>query len=181
MIYTSVLSAVVRALAAETINSAGGCDFEPKVQSAKVPGAISGPAARLLDDALVRKIMREALTALQYAALAGQYSTDVARKHAGVNALIASVRSPAPRRFVECACWAWAYPKRPGLDGKRSLNVLPAGWYELDNWCDEPAPVKTQERWRRDVQKALKAHGDKALMVMQDELERVGALDSEAA
>lgn len=30
MIYRNVISAVVRALAAETINSAGGCDFEPK-------------------------------------------------------------------------------------------------------------------------------------------------------
>ena len=181
MTYRNVVSAVVRALAAETINSAGGCDVEPRVQCAPVPGAISGPASRLLDDALVRRLMKEALTSLQYASLAAQYSTDEIRKHAGVNALIASIRSPAPRRFVECACWAWAYPKKQGMDGKRSLNVLPAGWYELDNWCDEPAPVKTQERWRRGVQKALKARGDEALMVMQEELERVGALESKAA
>lgn len=38
MTYRNVVSAVVRALAAETITSAGGCDFEPKVQCAKQKG-----------------------------------------------------------------------------------------------------------------------------------------------
>ena len=33
MIYRDVISAVIRALASETINSAGGCDYTPKVLS----------------------------------------------------------------------------------------------------------------------------------------------------
>ena len=180
MTYRNVVSAVVRALASEVINSAGGCSFEPRVQAARVPGAISGSAERLLDDALVRRIMRETLTQLQYAALAGQYSTDWPRKHAGVNLLIKSIESPAPERFVECACWTWAYPKKGGKDGKRSVAVLPAGWYQMDNWCDEPANIKTQERWRREIHKALKSIVDGALAVLQEQLEQVGAL-AEAA
>lgn len=180
MTYRNVISAVVRALAAETIASAGGCEFEPRVQAARVPGAISGSAERLLDDALVRRIMRETLTQLQYAALAGQYSTDGPRKHTGVSLLIKSIESPAPERFIECACWTWAYPKKDGKDGKRSVAVLPAGWYQMDNWCDEPANIKTQERWRREIHKELKRIADGALAVLQEQLEQVGAL-AEAA
>lgn len=51
--YQNVVSAVVRALAAETINSAGGCDFEPKVQAAKQKGAIVGKEAAFLFDCMV--------------------------------------------------------------------------------------------------------------------------------
>jgi hypothetical protein len=180
MTYRNVISAVVRALASEVINSAGGCDFEPRVQKARIPGAISGRAERLLDDALVRRIMRETLTQLQYAALAGQYSTDGPRKHAGVNLLIKWIESPAPERFIECACWTWAYPKKEGGEGKRSVAVLPAGWYEMDNWCDEPANIKTQQRWRREIHKELKSIADGALAVLQEQLEQVGAI-AEAA
>jgi hypothetical protein len=181
MTYRNVVSAVVRALASEVINSAGGCSFEPRVQAARVPGAISGSAERLLDDALVRRIMRETLTPLQYAALAGQYSTDGPSKHAGVNLLIRSVESPAPVRFVECACWTWAYPKKDGKDGKRSIAVLPAGWYQMDNWSDDPVPVKTQERWRRDIRKALKQAVDQALIEAHEILAAEGLVAGEAA
>jgi hypothetical protein len=41
--------AVVRALAAETINSVGGCDFQPKVQGASQPGLGGKQAAFLAD------------------------------------------------------------------------------------------------------------------------------------
>ena len=50
MTYRNVVSAVVRALAAETISSAGGCDFEPKVQCAKQKGEIVGKEAAFLQD-----------------------------------------------------------------------------------------------------------------------------------
>ena len=63
MTYRNVVSAVVRALAAETISSAGGCDFEPKVQCAKQKGEIVGKQAAFLTDCWVFGRLHKALSA----------------------------------------------------------------------------------------------------------------------
>jgi hypothetical protein len=66
MTYRNVVSAVVRALAAETINSAGGCDFEPKVQCAKQKGEIVGKEAAFLTDCWVFGRLHKGLEASSY-------------------------------------------------------------------------------------------------------------------
>ena len=63
MNYQNVVSAVVRALAAETINSAGGCEFEPKVQAAKQKGEIVGKEAAFLVDCWVFGRLHKSLSA----------------------------------------------------------------------------------------------------------------------
>lgn len=181
MIYRNVISAVVRALAAETINSAGGCDFEPKVQCAKQKGEIVGKEAAFLTDCWVFGRLHRGLNANHWRALVAKYSTHTDRKHAAITEITKLYQSPAPERFRHCAIVTWAMPRLPGVDGKRSTNVLPAAWYEMDNWSDEPHPIKTQERWRRDIRKGLESMVDVALTEAQHILEDEGLLVANAA
>ncbi|NWA43821.1 hypothetical protein HX871_07000 [Pseudomonas reactans] len=181
MTYRNVVSAVVRALAAETISSAGGCDFEPKVQCAKQKGEIVGKEAMFLQDCWVFGRLHKTLTPAHWRVLVAKYSTHQERKHDAIAELTRSVRSPAPERFLHCAVVTWALPKLPRVDGKRSTNVLPAGWYEMDNWSDEPHPIKTQERWRRDIRKLLEREVDEALISAQAVLDAEGLIEIKVA
>lgn len=181
MNYQSVVAAVVRALAAETINSAGGCDFEPKVQAAKQKGAIVGKEAAFLIDYMVFSRLHKNLSASHWRHLVAKYSTHVDRKHAAIEELTRTHRSPAPDRFRQCAILTWAMPKLPGVDGKRSTSVLPAAWYDMDNWSDDPHPIKPQERWRRDIRRALEREVDAALVESQHILDHEGLLVANVA
>ncbi|MCF7536168.1 hypothetical protein [Pseudomonas petrae] len=181
MTYRNVVSAVVRALAAETINSAGGCDFEPKIQCAKQKGEIVGKEAAFLQDCWVFGRLHKGLSPVHWRALVAKFSTHTDRKHASITELTKLLQSPAPERFRHCAIVTWALPKLPGVEGKRSTNVLPAAWYCMDSWSDEPHPIKTQERWRREIRKALEQSVDSALVEAQHILEGEGLLMSEAA
>jgi hypothetical protein len=181
MTYPSVVSAVVRALAAETINSAGGCDFAPKVQAARVPGAISGKEESLLTDCWVHGRLHKALPVGLWLALVAKYSTHLERKHDAMMALAGSVKSPAPQRFVQCAVATWAFPKLPGVEGKRSTCVLSPSWYVLDNWDSGGRPQKTLERWRRDIRRDLERQVDVALMEAHEILEAEGLIAERAA
>lgn len=112
MIYHNVISAVVRALAAETINSAGGCDFEPKVQTSKLKGEISGRDATLLADCIVHKLLHAQLTPRQWNALVAKYSTHKGRKVDSIGRLVCAIKSPAPQRFTQQAVLVWAIPQQ---------------------------------------------------------------------
>ena len=181
MIYRNVISAVVRALASETINSAGGCDFEPKVQCAKQKGEIVGKEAAFLTDCWVFGRLHKSLSPAHWRALVAKFSTHTERKHEAIAELTRVMRSPAPERFLHCAVVTWALPKLLGVDGKRSTNVLPAGWYEMDNWSNEPHPIKTQERWRREIRKALEGAVNEALTEAQHILDHEGLLVANVA
>lgn len=180
-IYRNVVAAVVRALAAETINSAGGCDFEPKVQCAKQKGEIVGKEASFLVDCMVFSRLHKNLSSEHWRALVAKYSTHTDRKHAAITEITKVFRSPAPERFRHCAIVTWAMPKLPGIDGKRSTNVLPVGWYDMDNWSDEAHPIKTQERWRRDIRKALEGAVNEALAEVQHILDDESLLVADVA
>lgn len=181
MTYRNVVSAVVRALAAETINSAGGCNFEPRVQDAKLKGEIVGKEAALLQDCMLHSRLRKHLTADQWRALLAKYSTHSEKKHEAIASLCKRVTSPAPERFRHAAVVTWAIPKLPGKDGKRSTNVLPEGWYVLSNWCDEGRPEPTLYRWRTAIRKSLDQMVDNALVAAQEVLDAEGLLDDQAA
>ena len=115
MHYNNVVSAVVRAMAAETINSAGGCDFTPKVQAAKISGEIGGKDAALLADAIVFKILHAELAPRHWHALLAKYSTHKGRKVEAVGRLVAVVPSPAPQLFTRKSVTAWAIPQVKGV------------------------------------------------------------------
>lgn len=181
MTYRNVVSAVVRALAAETINSAGGCDFEPKVQSAKQKGEIVGKEAAFLQDCWVFGRLHKGLNPVHWRVLVAKFSTHDERKHAAILELIKIVRSPAPQRFRECAVLTWAIPQVAGKEGKRSVAVLPAGWYDITNWDNDGKPESTRYRWRSGIRKGLEGQVNDALMAAQELLDSEGLIESCAA
>lgn len=172
MIYRSVIAAVVRALAAETMSGTGGQDFEPKVQCAKQKGAIVGKEEAFLTDCWVFGRLHKGLSADHWDALVAKFSTHEERKHAAILALYRSVRSPAPQRFRECAVLTWAFPQPEGAEGKRSTNVLPAAWYDLTNWGNDGKPESTRYRWRSNIRKALEDRVNEALAAAQEILDK---------
>lgn len=112
MNYQNVISAVVRALAAETINSAGGCNVEPRVQTSKLKGEITGKDAALLADCIVHKLLHAQLSPRHWNALVAKYSTHRGRKIESIGRLVAVVSSPAPLRFTQQAVLVWAVPQQ---------------------------------------------------------------------
>ncbi|KJK19071.1 hypothetical protein [Pseudomonas sp. 2(2015)] len=112
MIYQNVVSAVVRALAAETINSAGGCNVEPRVQTSKLKGEISGKDAALLADSIVHKLLHAKLSPRHWNALVAKYSTHSGRKIDSIGRLVSVVSSPAPLLFTQRAVLVWAVPQQ---------------------------------------------------------------------
>ncbi|NBK38167.1 hypothetical protein EON09_06435 [Pseudomonas soli] len=112
MIYQNVVSAVVRALAAETINSAGGCSVEPRVQAGKLKGEISGKDAALLADSIVHRLLHAQLSPRHWNALVAKYSTHKGRKVDSIGRLVAIVATPAPKRFTQQAVLVWAVPQQ---------------------------------------------------------------------
>ncbi|MCP6695879.1 hypothetical protein [Pseudomonas donghuensis] len=112
MNYQNVVSAVVRALAAETINSAGGCNVEPRVQTSKLKGEISGKDAALLADSIVHKLLHAQLSPRHWNALVAKYSTHSGRKIDSIGRLVSVVTSPAPLLFTQRAVLVWAVPQQ---------------------------------------------------------------------
>lgn len=110
--YRNVLSAVVRALAAETINSAGGCSVEPRVQASKLKSEISGKDAAMLADCIVHKLLHAQLCPRHWNALVAKYSTHKGRKIDSIGRLVAVVPTPAPQRFTQQAVLVWAVPQQ---------------------------------------------------------------------
>lgn len=99
--------------------------------------------------------MRRALSPVEYAALAAKYSPCFKAKLKAASELAAHIKSPAPARFKHTAIITWAIPKPRGNAKRVRAVALPDKWYLMDNWCDDPVPVKTQERWRRMINEAL--------------------------
>jgi hypothetical protein len=112
MNYRNVVAAVVRALAAETINSAGGCNVEPRVQNDKQKGEISGKDAALLADCIVHKLLHAQLAPRHWNALVAKYSTHRGRKIDSIGRLVPMVSTPAPLRFTQQAVLVWAVPRQ---------------------------------------------------------------------
>ena len=112
MTYRNVVSAIVRALAAETMSSAGGCNVEPRVQHAKLKGEIAGKDAALLADCIIHKLLHAQLTPRHWNALVAKYSTHRGRKIDSIGRLVAVVKSPAPQRFTQQAVLVWAVPQQ---------------------------------------------------------------------
>jgi hypothetical protein len=115
MTYRNVVSAVVRALAAETINSAGGCTFEPRVQCAKLKGEIIGKDAALLMDCVVFKLLHADLSPRHWNALVSKFSTHKGRKIESIGRIVSAFKSPAPMLFTQKAVTAWAIPQIKGI------------------------------------------------------------------
>lgn len=181
MIYRDALSAVVRALAAECIDSTAKQAWQRQYQSgwpeSKSGNALS--AREMLDmDCMVHARLHRELSAQHWAVLVAKYSTHKTRKVESIHYLAQVIVSPAPALFRDRAVTAWAIPQLKGADGKRSSDmiVLPAGWYDMNNWDTEANPERTRQRWRADIRKGLEAAVTDALSCAEQILVSEGVL-----
>lgn len=179
MNYINIVAAVVRALSND--NMGGGMSFEPRVQDTKLKGEITGKDDQLLHDSMIRARLHNVLAAEHWEILKAKFSPDLEHKREAIRVVRARVKSAAPARFRDAAVLTWAMPKLPGQEGKRSFATLPAEWYDMDRWSDEPVHVRTQQRWRRAIYEGLETEVNKALAIAQEALEPLGVIGSRAA
>lgn len=123
MKYQSVLAAVVRALAAETMSGVGGGDFEPKVQASKLKGEITGKDAAMLVDCWVHARLHSKLIPRHWNALTARFSTHKAKKVDAIGKLVPLIATQAPNLFRYKAVTAWAIPSVKGVQAQSGHEV----------------------------------------------------------
>ena len=123
MKYQSVLAAVVRALAAETVSGVGGGDFEPKVQASKLKGEITGKDAAMLVDCWVHARLHSKLIPRHWNALTARFSTHKAKKVEAIGKLVPLIATQAPNLFRYKAVTAWAIPPVKGVQAQSGHEV----------------------------------------------------------
>lgn len=123
MKYQSVLAAVVRALAAETMSGVGGGDFEPKVQASKLKGEITGKDAAMLVDCWVHARLHSKLIPRHWNALMARFSTHKAKKVDAIGKLVPLIATQAPNLFRYKAVTAWAIPPVKGVQAQSGYEV----------------------------------------------------------
>ncbi|WP_345956772.1 hypothetical protein Q9323_08840 [Pseudomonas fulva] len=123
MRYQSVMAAVVRALAAETMSGVGGGDFEPKVQASKLKGEITGKDAAMLLDCWVHARLHKKLIPRHWNALTARFSTHKAKKVEAIGKLVPLIATQAPNLFRYKAVTAWAIPPVKGVQAQSGLEV----------------------------------------------------------
>ncbi|MBI6895710.1 hypothetical protein JET64_02700 [Pseudomonas putida] len=123
MKYQSVLAAVVRALAADTVSGVGGGDFEPKVQASKLKGEITGKDAAMLVDCWVHARLHSKLIPRHWSALTARFSTHKAKKVEAIGKLVPLIATQAPNLFRYKAVTAWAIPPVKGVQAQSGHEV----------------------------------------------------------
>lgn len=165
MTYRNVVSAVVRALAAETMTSAGG-DFEPKIQCAKQKGAIVGREAALLNDCIVNKLLHDGLSPRQWNALVAKYSTHKANKLGCTAKLIAIISTTAPHLFLRKAVTAWAIPQIKGIKMVPRKIESPEFHKATESWRIEASFEAVRRAAEKELQKCDSRSSD--MIVLAD-------------
>lgn len=123
MKYQSVLAAVVRALAADTVSGVGGGDFEPKVQASKLKSEITGKDAAMLVDCWVHARLHSKLIPRHWSALTARFSTHKAKKVEAIGKLVPLIATQAPNLFRYKAVTAWAIPPVKGVQAQSGREV----------------------------------------------------------
>jgi len=148
MIYTSVSSAVVSAMAAEAKSRTAGqawqklySPHEPGDLASLVRGGGESMDRGLVDDWIAARL-HHLLSPRHWNALAAKYSTHKQRKVEAIAHLKAVVSTSAPALFLFKAVTAWAIPKLPGARLKEAASVT------------VKLPIDAPQ-WRRDA--AVKA------------------------
>ncbi len=174
MIYSSVLAAVVSALAAEAIDNTSkqawqklyqpGCD-DGRDMATLSKSVEQGTISRTDADCWVFARLHSQLKPRHWDVLVAKYSTHRARKVQSIGRVHPLVASHAPKLFIVSAVTAWAIPKLKGADGKRSSDmiVLPSEFYDVNRWDPEASPERTRRRWKKGIEDVLDAMVDEAL------------------
>ncbi|HFK1929416.1 TPA: hypothetical protein ACGW36_002152 [Pseudomonas aeruginosa] len=118
MIYESVSSAVVSALAADCIDNTSKQAWQ-KLYQAGEPGRRGGVMVsadlRQQIDCWVHARLHDQLIPRHWAALVAKYSTHQAKKVQAISLLRSVVATPAPALFLYKAITTWAIPKLKGV------------------------------------------------------------------
>lgn len=124
MNYSSTLSAVVSALAAECIDNTSKQAWQRRIgESEGRPG--NGPSGvdRVELDCWVHGRLHSQLIPRHWHVLVAKYSTHKGRKVEAISALRAVVATPAPALFLYKAVTAWAIPKLKGVKAEAAKTV----------------------------------------------------------
>lgn len=186
MSYTNVLSAVVSALAAECIDNTSKQAWQSKYEAGEARPVRAPVTAedRLLNDCWVFARLHGQLLPRHWNVLVARYSTHSQRKSNAIMALVPLIASHASARFVERAVATWAIPKLKGEEGKRStkdLIILPASWYDMNNWDENANTERTRQRWRKAIYDTLNEMVREALAAAEQILKEEGLLLDHAA
>ncbi|BAP44486.1 putative uncharacterized protein [Pseudomonas sp. StFLB209] len=196
MNYSSVLSAVIAALAAETRDNTSKQAWQ-KLYNADATGqadacVLGGERFAGIDPAQIACWMharlRTQLAPCHWRVLQARYGTHKARKVEAISALIAQVNCAAPRLFVYKAVTAWAIPPLKGLKAgsqgvRRSTDiiVLPDGFYDISTWDTQGLSRTTYWRWKKSVEATLDQWVGEALAQAETVLLHEGILFSKTA
>lgn len=192
MIYTSVLAAIVSALAAEAIDNTSTQAWQklyrPGHQDSLdlamlIRSGSQDSIPRMYADCWVFARLHSQLKQRHWAALVAKYSTHKARKVEAIAHLAPIVASPASRLFVQKAVTAWAIPLLRGAEGKRSTDmiVLPKAFYDMNGWDLDGRPEQTRRRWRQKIHEVLDEMTGEAIAAAGEILQREGVLIDMAA
>lgn len=157
MIYTSVSSAVVSALASEVKSGAKGQAWQKLYDPTEENGgdlvSLFASKCNGIDrnqvDYWIAARLHHLLIPRHWHALVAKYSTHKGRKVEAIAQLKSVVDTPAPQLFLFKAVTAWAIPKLPGARAKPVKSVV------VDVPLDAPA-------WRRDALIAAAVSAGKA-------------------
>lgn len=192
MIYSSVLAAVVSALAAEAIDNTSKQAwqklYEPGSEDGHDMATLSrsveqGEVSRMDADCWVFARLHSQLKPRHWDALVAKFSTHKGRKVQSISRLIPMIASHAPKLFITSAVTAWAIPKMKGVEGKRSSDmiVLPAQFYDINRWDPDARPERTRRRWKKAVEDVLDGMVSEALEAAECLLHHEGLTFVDAA
>lgn len=192
MIYSSVLAAVVSALAAEAIDNTSKQAWQKLYQPgcedghdlATLSGSVErGEISRMDADCWVFARLHSELKPRHWDALVAKYSTHKGRKVQSISRICPLVASHAPQLFITSAVTAWAIPKLKGVEGKRSSDmiVLPAQFYDMNRWDPDARPERTRRRWKKAVEDVLDGMVNEALEAAECLLHNEGLTFVDAA
>lgn len=184
MIYRNVVSAVVRVMAAETLQDIRSQSWQSKIDPGEVRWRGNGLSKddMKIYDCWMHARLHSALSIEHWAILTARYSTHLEHKVQALQQLNEWIGTPAPARFRERCVATWGFPKIKGATAaKRSIGTLPASWYDMSNWDDEQRSDRTRQRWASGIRRTLDALVDQALVRVQALCDDEGMFDDDAA
>lgn len=193
-VYRDVMPAIVRVLAADSIDNSAKQSWQKLIDSGPRTGgfrALLSARDQFDYDCCLHALLHRELSAAHWDVLVGRLSTHKANRIGAIGRSVSRISTPAPALFRFKAVTVWFIPKMKGLKVgkdakgrivKRSTNVetLPDEFYDINTWDTEARPESTRSRWRLGIHKALEALQEAAVVHVTEILDRENLLDSVA-
>ncbi len=183
-VYRTVMSAIVRVLAADNIDNSAKQSWQKLIDSGPRTGgfrALLSARDQFDYDCCLHALLHRELSSAHWDILVGRYSTSKGNRVGAISRTIPRITSPAPALFIYKATTVWFIPKMKGTQGKRSSDVaiLPAEFYNINTWDTEARPDSTRGRWRLGIHKKLDAMEEEAMVIVTEILDREQLLEND--